>query len=91
MQADGFGLGSLAAMPKVAEAMRRVAVNWKRMVASVCLFALFENEFACQEADVWFLVSRISGIEPRLSKVFYHGSRYQGPGVTHLAKRRAWQ
>ena len=70
MQADGFGLGSLAAMPKVAEAMRRVAVNWKRMVASVYFFVLFENEFECQEADVCFMARKISGTEPRLSKVF---------------------
>lgn len=36
-------------MPKVAEAMRRVAVNWKRMVASVYLLVLFEDGFDCRK------------------------------------------
>jgi hypothetical protein len=56
VQADGLGsgpLGSLgAAMPKVAEAMRRVAVNVKRMVASLYFFVLCGKGLSCQDADV---------------------------------------
>jgi hypothetical protein len=56
VQADGLGsgpLGSLgAAIPKVAETMRRVAVKVKRIVASVYLFLLFEYRLINQYADV---------------------------------------
>lgn len=56
MQTDGLGSGplgsSVAAAPKVAEAMRRVAVKVKRMVASVYFFVLCGKGLRCQEANV---------------------------------------
>jgi hypothetical protein len=63
VQADGLGLGwgSLTAMPKVVEAMRRVVIIVKRMMAMCVLFdGGVDQELRCQDIGVWFLVNKIS-------------------------------
>lgn len=81
MQADGLGpgplgsgpLGSLgAAMPKVAEAMRRVAVNVKRMVADMYVLVAFGVRVVllgsrCADSGQQELRDRIKTLEGLLS------------------------
>lgn len=50
----------MTAMPKVVEAMRRVVIVVKRMVAGVYVLWCFEYRWCCQEAGVWFVVNKIS-------------------------------
>jgi hypothetical protein len=55
VHADGLGLGwgSLTAMPNVVEAMRRVVIVVKRMVAMcVCYSMRVDQELRCQDVGV---------------------------------------